>query len=426
VVIMLIGAVVAGVVLTSTSARTGRIQTVAPPQSVSDGISAQQLAQGQWSDIAAPPPEVGFQASAVWTGSRLIVWGGAQGQDEAQLVSTGASYDPVANSWTVLPQAPISGRRGAAAVWTGDEMVVWGGGDNAAGAAPHAADDGAAFDPATNSWRRIPPAPIPATAAATALWADGEVVILGGIAAGDEVGQSPATAAAYQPATNQWRRLPDLPLPAGSKLFGVEGVVVGSKVIVFAQWNRLIDLGSGRSTASSGTDIYELDPRSGSWRPAPSSAGAPSLGVIDPVSSGSQILAIENSHCPVCRGPGPVFPAPSLIYDPTAGTWQPMQPGPVDAESSVAVWTGDALVRFNPTTLRGGVAGPGTGDSNGLVPGDTAAWDPHTDTWTRLPRAPGGATDVHLIWTGHELLMWGALFGPTSSQLVGYRYQPVG
>src|SRR4029434_5360534 len=65
--------------------------------------------------------------TAVWTGSEMIVWGG--GGSSGQL-DTGARYDPGTDSWpaTSTTNAP-SGRGGHKAVWTGSEMIVWGGSD---------------------------------------------------------------------------------------------------------------------------------------------------------------------------------------------------------------------------------------------------------------------------------------------------------
>src|SRR5207249_3442542 len=59
--------------------------------------------------------------TAVWTGSEMIVWGGAG-------MNTGGRYNPVTDSWTdtSTTNAP-SERSGHTAVWTGSEMIVWGG-----------------------------------------------------------------------------------------------------------------------------------------------------------------------------------------------------------------------------------------------------------------------------------------------------------
>jgi hypothetical protein len=70
-------------------------------------------------------PSARIDSTAVWTGSRMVIWGGFDGG----YLSTGGRYDPTANTWTPTSTtgAP-SGRQNHTAVWTGTEMIVWGGG----------------------------------------------------------------------------------------------------------------------------------------------------------------------------------------------------------------------------------------------------------------------------------------------------------
>src|SRR5213594_297433 len=65
--------------------------------------------------------------TAVWTGSEMIVWGGYNG---SSFLNTGGRYNPGTDSWiaTSTTNAP-AGRQEFAAVWTGSEMIVWGGFD---------------------------------------------------------------------------------------------------------------------------------------------------------------------------------------------------------------------------------------------------------------------------------------------------------
>ena len=57
----------------------------------------------------------------------MIVWGGYGGS----YLNDGGQYDPVANAWTATTTtgAP-SGRELHTAVWTGSKMIVWGGQEN--------------------------------------------------------------------------------------------------------------------------------------------------------------------------------------------------------------------------------------------------------------------------------------------------------
>jgi len=71
----------------------------------------------------APSPRVGH--TAVWSGSEMIVWGGNDGFGNLDI---GGRYDPSTDSWTATSttNAP-SARSQHRAVWTGTEMIVWGG-----------------------------------------------------------------------------------------------------------------------------------------------------------------------------------------------------------------------------------------------------------------------------------------------------------
>src|ERR687892_1566238 len=79
--------------------------------------------------------------------------------------------DSAAVRWTPVPPAPISPRGFHAAVWTGSEMVVWGG-----SSAGRLFAHGAAYDPASSTWRGLPPPPPSGPAGAGGAGAGGGVV----------------------------------------------------------------------------------------------------------------------------------------------------------------------------------------------------------------------------------------------------------
>ena len=87
----------------------------------------------------APMDSGRAHAAAVWTGKRLLVWGGETGKPGSFVIPPhGLAYDPRADRWSPLPQAPLRGRVDPLAVWTGHALIVWGGRGFA---------DGAAFTP---------------------------------------------------------------------------------------------------------------------------------------------------------------------------------------------------------------------------------------------------------------------------------------
>ena len=66
--------------------------------------------------------------AAVWTGRQVLVWGGLTGTFQDQKIPPhGAAYTPAASRWSAMPMAPLRGRSNPAAVWTGRQMIVWGG-----------------------------------------------------------------------------------------------------------------------------------------------------------------------------------------------------------------------------------------------------------------------------------------------------------
>jgi hypothetical protein len=94
---------------------------------------------GTWRRLA-PMDSGRARSAAVWTGRRLLLWGGETGRPGAFVIPPhGLAYDPRADRWSPLPQAPLRGRLDPVGVWTGHALIVWGGDPGLA--------DGAAFTP---------------------------------------------------------------------------------------------------------------------------------------------------------------------------------------------------------------------------------------------------------------------------------------
>ena len=134
-----------------------------------------------WRPIADPP--VGFLGranhTAVWTGSEMIVWGG---NTNSGVVNTGAAYDPARNTWRLISttNAPAP-RLDHTAIWTGPagiSMVIWGGDDFFT-----SFNDGVRYDPVTDRWNAtdltindVPTARFDHTA----VWTGTEMIVWGG------------------------------------------------------------------------------------------------------------------------------------------------------------------------------------------------------------------------------------------------------
>ena len=162
--------------------------------------------ESDWTKLAAPP-EPRTDAVTVWSGRQssgrdLILWGGYSGFG-GTLHNDGFSWDPNTNSWTEMAESPLGPRAGAGAVFTGSEIVIWGGD----GDGQSALGDGAAYDPEADSWRLLPDAPIEPAIPVATVWTGEEVLVWGST----DRSAASREGAAYNPSTNAWRRLPDAP-----------------------------------------------------------------------------------------------------------------------------------------------------------------------------------------------------------------------
>src|SRR5688572_14849783 len=96
----------------------------------------------------APVPGPRAAHSAIWTGREMIVWGGGV---DGSFLNTGARYLPSTDTWReTSPYGAPSSRWFHAAVWTGSEMIIWGG--RASFSPDGHTSDGARYDPATDTW----------------------------------------------------------------------------------------------------------------------------------------------------------------------------------------------------------------------------------------------------------------------------------
>jgi len=132
-----------------------------------------------WTGISATgSPTARIYHTAVWTGGEMIIWGGSSSSTHS---NDGGRYNPVTDSWTALPttSAPLP-RDWHTAVWTGSEMIVWGG-SSWNGSGYTYLNDGGRYSPAGNNWAAMPSVGAPAGRQTfTAVWTGSEMIIFGG------------------------------------------------------------------------------------------------------------------------------------------------------------------------------------------------------------------------------------------------------
>jgi hypothetical protein len=135
-------------------------------------------------------PSARYWHTAVWTGAEMIIWGGFNGAS----FNTGGRYNPATDSWiaTSTTNAP-AGTYNHTAVWTGAEMIVWGGSPRI--------NTGGRYNPATDSWiaTSITNAP-DVRDSHTSVWTGTEMIIWGGWGLLDFQN----TGGRYSPAADSW------------------------------------------------------------------------------------------------------------------------------------------------------------------------------------------------------------------------------
>jgi hypothetical protein len=184
-------------------------------------------ATNKWSAIStAGAPSAREGHTAVWTGSKMIIWGGSDGATTPNPFGTGGLYDPATNTWaTVTTSGAPAARYWHAAVWTGSKMIVWGG--RPAGPGNPNTNTGGIYDPATNTWTATGTTGAPtARVFPTAVWARSKMVVWGG-----NDGNYANTGGAYDPVAGTWSATTTTGAPSGRQYH--TAVWTGSRMVVW-------------------------------------------------------------------------------------------------------------------------------------------------------------------------------------------------
>jgi hypothetical protein len=285
-----------------------------------------------------------IRPSGVWTGTEVIVWGGWIGRPlgVGQPQADGAAYDPTRDRWRTIAEPPIPGSADHLATWTGREMLVWGGW---AGPRPRPKPEGAAFDPTTDTWWRMAAPPIRWGSWPDSVWTGEEWVIAMNR---PEV----IVVVAYDPDDDSWRRLPDIAGDLGDE---IELLWTGSELLLIA------------GTAG----LHRLSPDGASWIRSESQvlgSGAITVGgrvvALDQELGLVEWQATSDSLITIARPPRPVQAwglsaigndrlvfgseldgrVPDLLVDLGSGEWSELAwPEPEDREDHLQLWVGDDL-----------------------------------------------------------------------------------
>jgi len=325
-------------------------------------------------------PEARSRHVAVWTGSEMIVWGGIGTGD----LNSGGRYNPSTDSWaaTSTTNAP-DGRYYHTAVWTGSEMIVWGGYNGSS-----YVNTGGRYNPSTDSWTVTSTTNAPeARYLHTAVWTGSEMIVWGGYGTSDFFN----TGGRYNPSTDGWTATSTTNAPE-ARAQHHPAVWTGSEMIV---WGGAFFDGTNYHYFNTGG---RYNPSTDSWT-ATSITNAPE-GRDDhtPVWTGSEMIVWGG------YGTSGVFNTGGR-YDPATDSWTATSTinAPVARYLHRAVWTGSEMI----------VWGGGNGSSAFNTGG---RYNPGTDTWTATSttNAPSARLQHTAVWTGSEMIIWGGSFTSTT------------
>ena len=325
-----------------------------------------------------------YYASAVWTESEMIVWGGI-GSDPYPYLNNGARYDPTMNASTSMigrtTQPEV--RAGHTATSTGSDMLISGGDMFANGPVIYR------YDLATSTWsaakyafgsggRRF---------RQPAVWTGSELITWGGRGSN---AMDLDNGERYNPLSDQCKDVKQF----GESRSDHTAVWSNERMVV---WGGSHD-GAARATGAIYDPIYDQ------WSPM-SNIGTPSARATHTaIAAGDKMIVWGGRN-------GLNYFADGGIFDVAGNTWQPLPDAGLLSPryAHTAIWTNKEMIVWG---------GRGQGFLN-----DSARYNPATQAWTLLPatNAPEARTHHTAVWTGTEMLIWGGLEGNTASAS-GARY----
>ena len=316
-----------------------------------------------WKAIARAPFVDREDAAAVWTGTEFVVWGGRAGN---MLFQQGAAYDPATDTWRRIASNQWAGV-GTASVWTGSEMIVL------------FKNGGAAYDPVANSWRDINGAGVEGMGFIEATWTGSAVSAIGGVI--DSAGASVIGIATYSPATDTWET-------------GTPSAITSNERLQFAAIPTGYVVWAPRADGS-GVEVWTYRSSSDTWSQLPAltvdelSAQTIDASLVVPTASGwGALLTVTGAANGATLIVSARFDGTAWRTTAWAGSFVPTQ----------AVAVRDGTVVF--------------GSRNGL--GVTALLDADGRMVESTDRGPQATNGLALAWSGDRLLAWGGRAGGDS------------
>lgn len=144
--------------------------------------------------------------TAVWSGTEMILWGGSDVNRNSW--NEGSKYNPVTDVWTPMSASGINGRFYLSSIWTGSEMVIWGGQSKDPSGASGAYvvwGTGSRYNPATNTWRTMSNSnAVPGRFRHSTVWTGTEMIVWGGYISPYDPPVYTGTGGRYNPVSDTW------------------------------------------------------------------------------------------------------------------------------------------------------------------------------------------------------------------------------
>jgi N-acetylneuraminic acid mutarotase len=319
-------------------------------------------------------PEARETRTAVWTGSEMIIWGGGNFNGG---LNTGGRYNPALDTWTATSTTNAPEARGSqSTVWTGSELIIWGGFNGTV-----LLNTGGRYNPITDSWTATSTTNAPAARAdQSAVWTGSAMIIWGGLGCGANCNLN--SGGRYNPGTDSWTTTSTMNAPVAR--WDHRAVWTGSEMIVWGGSDSMNYLHTGG----------RYSPATDSWMPT---------GISNvPLGRTGHTGVWTGGEMIVWGGVDETFNDSNTggRYNLSTDSWvaTSLNNAPSPRDGHTAVWTGSEMIVW------GGVfCCPGIEFNTG------GRYSTSADSWTATSTANAPfARHYHTaVWTGSEMIVWG-------------------
>ncbi len=348
------------------------------------------------------PPSARSNHTAVWTGSEMVIWGG---DDGIGYTYSGSRYDPATAAWTAMTNTGHpSGRVDHTAVWAGDRVIVWGG--NGVGGP---INTGGLYNPTTNSWQAttVTGAPL-ARVFHTAVELGSRMIIWGGWDGDSYRGDG----FKYNYFDDSWSPISDTDAPTSRSGHTAVDYTGGTVDICGNNPSAMVVFGGQNTGGYLGNGAFYC-PTIDSWT-ALSSVGAPSARIGHTavstrlLSPGNEMIIWGGND-----GTGAVQNGARWEFSLDApNVWKPINLGgaPTARQGHAAVW-----INYDVMMIWGGYSGTTLRDTGSLYNPANNVW--MTMTTTGAPTARKNHTAAMLSYNAY---IWGGNDGAPTASGAGY------